>query len=119
MQTCALPVSEVLAPFTAFRAHPVGLVIMATFPAAATGMVNGVFNYWSGGTAGLHLFFGLHAFIFLYNLLGYLRHTHVWLSYGPVLIQIVIPPAQHQILPNLDARHCGRRSDNRRVWEGR
>jgi hypothetical protein len=100
--------AEVLTPFTAFRAHPVDLVIMATFPAAATGMVNGIFNYWSGGTAGLHLFFGLHAFIFIYNLVGNLRHTHVWLSYGPVLSQIFISPAQHQIHHSIEERHWGR-----------
>ena len=100
--------AEVLTPFTSFRAHPVDLLVMATCPAAATGLVNGVFNFWSGGEVGLYLFFGLHAFIFLYNLVGNLRHTHVWLSYGPHLSQIFISPAQHQIHHSVEERHWGR-----------
>lgn len=100
--------AEVLTPFTAFRAHPVDLILMATFPSLATGLVNGVFNYWSGGAAGFYLFFGLHAFIFIYNLAGNLRHSHVWLSYGPVLSQIFVSPAQHQIHHSVEERHWGR-----------
>ncbi|MDE0943767.1 MAG: sterol desaturase family protein [Alphaproteobacteria bacterium] len=99
--------AEVLTPFTAFRAHPVDLIVMATFPALTTGLVNGAFNYWSGGAAGYYLFFGLHALVFIYNLVGNLRHSPVWLSYGPVLSQIVISPAQHQIHHSIEERHWG------------
>ena len=100
--------AEVLTPFTAFRAHPVDLVIMATFPAATTGIINGIFNYWTGGSTGLYLFFGLHILIFIYNLVGNLRHTHVWLSYGPFLNLIFISPAQHQIHHSIEQHHWGR-----------
>ncbi len=99
--------AEVLTPFTAFRVHPLDLILMASFPAFTTGVVNGVFNYWSGGAAGFHLFFGLHALIFIYNLIGNLRHSHVWLSYGPVLNRIFISPAQHQIHHSVEERHWG------------
>jgi sterol desaturase/sphingolipid hydroxylase (fatty acid hydroxylase superfamily) len=99
--------AEVLTPFTAYRVHPVDLILMSSFPALATGLVNGAFNYWSGGTAGFYLFFGLHALIFVYNLIGNLRHSHVWLSYGPVLNRIFISPAQHQIHHSVERRHWG------------
>ncbi|MDP7545917.1 MAG: sterol desaturase family protein [Alphaproteobacteria bacterium] len=102
--------AEVLTPFTSFRVHPVDLLLMATFPSLATGLVNGVFNYWSGGAAGLYLFLGLHALIFIYNLVGNLRHSHVWLSYGPVLSHIFVSPAQHQIHHSVEER----KKDN--VW---
>ena len=99
--------AEVLTPFTAFRAHPVDLIVMASFPALTTGLVNGAFNFWSGGTAGYYLFFGLHALVFVYNLVGNLRHSPVWLSYGPVLSKIIISPAQHQIHHSVEERHWG------------
>ncbi len=99
--------AEVLTPFTAYRVHPVDLILMSSFPAFATGLVNGAFNYWSGGAAGFYLFFSLHALIFIYNLIGNLRHSHVWLSFGPVLNQIFISPAQHQIHHSVEERHWG------------
>jgi len=60
------------------------------------------------GAAGLYLFLGLHALIFIYNLVGNLRHSHVWLSYGPVLSHIFVSPAQHQIHHSVEERHWGR-----------
>ncbi len=110
--------AEVLTPFTSFRAHPVDLILMATFPSLLTGLVNGAFNYWSGEAAGLYLFFGLHALIFIYNLAGNLRHSHVWLSYGPVLSQIFVSPAQHQIHHSIEERHWGRNIGfARAIWD--
>ena len=100
--------AEVLTPFTSFRVHPIDLILMASFPAATTGVVDGLFDYWSGGTASNYLFFGLHAFVFVYNLIGNLRHTHVWLSYGPVFSRIFVSPAQHQIHHSVEERHWGR-----------
>ena len=34
-----------------------------------------------------------------------LRHSHIWLSYGPVLSWIFISPAQHQIHHGTDPKH--------------
>jgi len=111
--------AQVLTPFTAFRAHPVDLIVMASFPAATTGMVNGVFNHVSGCTAGLYLFFGLHAGIFVYNLVGNLRHTHIWLGYGPLFSRIFISPAQHQIHHSIEPRHWGRNMGfGLAIWDG-
>jgi sterol desaturase/sphingolipid hydroxylase (fatty acid hydroxylase superfamily) len=41
---------------------------------------------------------GVNLFTFGYYLFGYnLRHSHVWLSYGPAVSRVFISPAQHQI----------------------
>ncbi|HMQ57251.1 MAG TPA: sterol desaturase family protein, partial [Rhizobiaceae bacterium] len=42
----------------------------------------------------------------VFNVLGSnFRHTHIWISYGPVLERILISPAQHQIHHSLEVEH--------------
>jgi len=99
--------AQVLTPFTNFRAHPVDLICMATVPAILTGIASGIYSYTIGRDAAYVTYYGLHIIIFAYNLIGNLRHTHVWLSYGPVLSYVFISPAQHQIHHSTEARHFG------------
>ncbi|MDP6563931.1 MAG: sterol desaturase family protein [Alphaproteobacteria bacterium] len=99
--------AEVLTPFTSYRVHPIDLILMASGPALLTGLVDGLFGHLFGSAAGYYLFYGLHALIFIYNLIGNLRHTHVWLSYGPVFNRIFVSPAQHQIHHSIEPRHWG------------
>jgi sterol desaturase/sphingolipid hydroxylase (fatty acid hydroxylase superfamily) len=100
--------AEVLTPFTNYRAHPVDLLCMATVPAILTGAGAGVVVHAFGTDTAYPTFYGLHLFVFVYNLIGNLRHSHVWLSYGPVLSRVFISPAQHQIHHSTEARHFGR-----------
>lgn len=99
--------AEVLTPFTNYRAHPVDLVCMHTFPALFTGLVDGLFAYASGASAGFYLFYGLHVLVFAYNLVANLRHSPVWLSYGPWLSHYLISPAQHHIHHSTTPKHFG------------
>lgn len=99
--------AEVLTPISNARAHPVDLLCMWTFAHALTGMLLGVFSYLHGGTAGFYTFLGLHIGIFVYNIFGNLRHSHVWLSYGPKLSRVFISPAMHQIHHSVEERHFG------------
>jgi sterol desaturase/sphingolipid hydroxylase (fatty acid hydroxylase superfamily) len=49
---------------------------------------------------------GLNAVIFVYYVMGYpLRHSHVWISYGPTLSRFFISPAQHQIHHSSAEKH--------------
>jgi len=99
--------AEVLTPFTNFRAHPVDLICMATVPTILTGIASGIYAYVIDWDSAYYTYYGLHIFIFAYNLIGNLRHTHVWLSYGPVLSRILISPAQYQIHHSIEPRHFG------------
>jgi predicted lipoprotein len=46
---------------------------------------------------------------FAWTLLGAnLRHSHVWLSYGPRMERILLSPAQHQVHHSVDPRHYDR-----------
>lgn len=97
--------AEVLTPFTNYRAHPIDLVCMATVPALFIGIAAGIFIWLFKTKIGLFTYLGLHVLIFGYNLIGNLRHSHVWLSYGPRLSYLLISPAQHQIHHSVEPRH--------------
>jgi sterol desaturase/sphingolipid hydroxylase (fatty acid hydroxylase superfamily) len=62
---------------------------------------------------------GINVFIVLtHAALGALQHSHVWLSYGPVLEHIVISPAQHQIHHSTDPAHYGKNLGNSlAIWD--
>jgi creatinine amidohydrolase/Fe(II)-dependent formamide hydrolase-like protein/sterol desaturase/sphingolipid hydroxylase (fatty acid hydroxylase superfamily) len=100
--------AERLTPFTNYRIHPVDLAVMAVVPNALTGLVTGVIWYVSGGAVGLYAFFGLHVGVFAYNVIGNLRHWHVWVSFGPVLNRWLLSPVHHQIHHSSDPRHYGK-----------
>ena len=89
--------AEVLTPITSMRAHPIELIWMASIPAITAGLPIGITIYIVGSDPGVVLLGGLHILIFAYSLIGNLRHSHVWLSYGVILNHIFISPAQHQI----------------------
>jgi sterol desaturase/sphingolipid hydroxylase (fatty acid hydroxylase superfamily) len=54
-----------------------------------------------------YTFLGLHVLIFTFNLVGLLRHTHVWLHYGPRLGRWFVSPAHHQLHHSCEAKHLG------------
>ncbi len=50
--------------------------------------------------------FGVTAIRGVFNITGAaLRHSNIWLSYGPILSRIIISPAQHQIHHSTDEKH--------------
>lgn len=100
--------AERLTPFTNYRIHPVELVVMAVVPNALIGLVSGIAWYASGGEVGVYTFFGLHVGVFAYNVIGNLRHWHVWVSFGPALNRWLLSPVHHQIHHSRDPRHYGK-----------
>src|SRR5262249_10844630 len=52
-------------------------------------------------------FLGINLFFFACNLLGNLRHWHVWISFGRRLGHLFISPAHHQIHHSADPHHWG------------
>jgi sterol desaturase/sphingolipid hydroxylase (fatty acid hydroxylase superfamily) len=48
----------------------------------------------------------VNAGYFLFNAMGAnLRHSHIWLSYGPVLEHVLISPAQHHVHHSMNPKH--------------
>jgi len=63
-------------------------------------------------------FLGTHAIIWASNLVGNLRHWHVWLSYGPTLNRWLISPAHHQLHHSCEERHMGcNRGFELAIWD--
>ncbi len=98
--------AEVLTPVTAFRSHP--LSGMASWPIRATliGGFQGLVLYHFLGQPPLVTILGLNIVETAFHVLGSnLRHTHVWVSFGPFWSHIFMSPAQHQIHHSADPKH--------------
>lgn len=98
--------AEVLTPLTLYRVHPLEGFVMALRGALTLGLVTGAFIWlFPGRVRGYHVL-GVDVIGFVFALLGAnLRHSQVWLSYGPVLERLFISPAQHQIHHSVDRDH--------------
>jgi sterol desaturase/sphingolipid hydroxylase (fatty acid hydroxylase superfamily) len=98
--------AEALTPLTDYRAHPLEILSYGTAKGIGVGAAQGVFNYLAGGQVHVYSILGLNALIFLYYTMGYsLRHSHVWISYGPFFSRLFISPAQHQIHHSKAEKH--------------
>ena len=97
--------AEVLTPLTSFRLHPVDLLLMSVTPGIFTGLVGGVAILATGGAVTPWQFLGMHAGVAGYHLISNLRHTHVWISFGPRISRFLISPAQHQIHHSASEEH--------------
>jgi len=97
--------AETLTPLTFARKHPVYDLVRALANALLVGPAQGlVFAMF--GKVSLPLILGVNAAYAIFHWTGSnLRHSHVWLSYGPFLSRILISPAQHQIHHSLAPRH--------------
>jgi sterol desaturase/sphingolipid hydroxylase (fatty acid hydroxylase superfamily) len=101
--------AEVMTPITVFRRHPVDDLFGRVVTGIVTGLVLGVALGISVGKVPIAMLGGLNASFYLFNLVGAnLRHSHIWLSYGPVLEHVFISPAQHQVHHSCDPRHHNR-----------
>jgi sterol desaturase/sphingolipid hydroxylase (fatty acid hydroxylase superfamily) len=110
--------AQVLTPITTFRAHPIDLLVMAWVPALTTGIVAWAFNRFAGTAVSFHTFLGVHALMWGFNLIGNLRHSPVWLSYGPSAGKWLISPAHHQLHHSYEPRHYGcNRGFELAIWD--
>jgi len=98
--------AEVLTPVTVYRVHPIEDLLNGIV-GALVGAIIGIF--YTGAfdrEAGVTTFFGVNVIVLAFFLFGnVLRHSHVWLSYGPFLSRVFISPAQHQIHHSSAQKH--------------
>ncbi|WP_137823817.1 sterol desaturase family protein [Pseudomonas sp. D(2018)] len=111
--------APVLVPATASRVHFVEKIVEKLTTADCLGFYSGVFWYACGGEISRYTLFGMTYLVFIFNgLAANLRHSHVWLSFGPVIELVLNSPAQHQI-HHIDApRHFNRNfGTNLSLWD--
>ena len=99
--------AEVLTPITSTRFHPIDLYILNTGRGIGAVIATGIFYYLGAGEVTLFMVFGAHVAVTAYRAFGNLRHSHVWVSYGP-LNHILVSPAMHQIHHSKLDRHIDR-----------
>lgn len=97
--------APVLVPATASRVHFLEKVLGKLASAVCLGAYAGAFWYACGGEISRYTLFGVTYLVFICNALAAnLRHSHVWLSFGPRVEHVLNSPAQHQI-HHSDAPH--------------
>lgn len=98
--------AEVLTPFTVYRKHPVYNLLSRVTNIAIIGPFQGLLAFLLVVPADPLTLFGANAVFSIFHLLGSnLRHSHVWLSFGPLLNRLVVSPALHQIHHSKAPRH--------------
>jgi sterol desaturase/sphingolipid hydroxylase (fatty acid hydroxylase superfamily) len=97
--------AEILTPATAYRNHPVDVIVRDVMISIPVGLVNGIFGYTYDGPVRAITILNVSCVVFIYNLTANLRHSHVWLGYGWNTSHILSSPAQHHIHHSCEARH--------------
>jgi len=111
--------AEVLTPITDYRAHPIEYFLYSAAQVIMAQLVTGVYVVLNHENAHFMTMFGINVFAFLFYSCAYqLRHSHIWLSYGPILSYVFISPAQHQIHHSIDRRHLNKNFGNTfAIWD--
>ncbi|MCY4014014.1 MAG: sterol desaturase family protein [Gammaproteobacteria bacterium] len=89
--------ARTLTPLTLFRQHPVEQALYFARGTVVFGVVSGFFIWLFGRHLTTFDILGVDLLGFLFNMAAAnLRHSHVWLSFGP-LERWFVSPAQHQL----------------------
>lgn len=98
--------AEVMTPLTVYRMHPVDDALTFIVGGVLTGCTDALVRVYIDPGFPVASLYGLTVFTFLFYLCGYnLRHSHVWVSWGPIVSRIFISPAQHQIHHSQARKH--------------
>src|SRR5690606_23613656 len=106
-------------PLSLLRTHPVNGLLNLSRSGAAILLTSGLFLYIFPEDISVLTIFGVNAGRVLFNMLGaHLRHSHIWLGFGPVLSRLFISPAMHQIHHSSAPRHFNRNYGSQfAVWD--
>lgn len=111
--------APVLVPLTASRVHFVEEIVEKLATTASLGIFIGIFWYLCGREISRYTLFGVTYLVFIFNALASnLRHSHVWLSFGPLFEHVINSPAQHQIHHSDAPRHMNKNfATNLSLWD--
>lgn len=98
--------AEVMTPMTVFRKHPIYDLFSSIFRGLILGVVQGVLLSLFVSEMNVTLLLGVNVFYLAFNAVAAnLRHSHVWVSFGPILEHVFISPSQHQIHHSIEQKH--------------
>lgn len=98
--------AQVLTPLTTYRQHPLGILVSASIQTVISGLILGLLIGVFDPAASIATIAGTNAFVVGVNLtVANFHHTHIWISFGPILERLVISPAQHQVHHSTNPAH--------------
>lgn len=98
--------AEVMTPLTLYRMHPFDFWLNMVFRGFGLSIAAVVFTYFFPGKATVLMVANVNILVFLTNFFGAnLRHSHVWISFGPWVEHFFLSPAQHQIHHSDNPKH--------------
>jgi sterol desaturase/sphingolipid hydroxylase (fatty acid hydroxylase superfamily) len=97
--------AEVLNPMTVYRAHPVDLIFENAIFVFSMSIVIGVLSYFSVDNLSVYFLAKIKVAIYIFNLSGNFRHSHVWIPFGSFWSKIFMSPAQHLIHHSIAPEH--------------
>ncbi|WP_411341740.1 sterol desaturase family protein [Sphingopyxis sp. J-6] len=101
--------AETLTPLTYMRAHPVYYLVQQVLMAALIGGVQALAIVVLVGKIEAWVYLAGSLVSTAYFIAGaHLRHSHIWLSYGPLVEHVLISPAQHQVHHSTAPQHRDR-----------
>lgn len=101
--------AEVMTPITAYRQHPLGILVNASMQTAIMGVVLGLLVGSLNPDASLSEIAGVNAFnVVAIMMLSNFHHSHIWIRYWAPLERVFISPAMHQIHHSTNPIHFNR-----------
>ncbi len=98
--------AEVMTPITAYRAHPMEIFVFAILQAPVVGLAVVFYQNISAHDLEVTAIFGISIVSFMYGLSGvHLQHSHLPISYGPLMNRLIVSPILHQVHHGIDLRH--------------
>jgi sterol desaturase/sphingolipid hydroxylase (fatty acid hydroxylase superfamily) len=98
--------AEVMTPITAYRMHPVEIILNFNLTAAVSGVVFALFQYLTANTGEVYYIVGVDVVTFAFLLFGFsLRHSHVPMAYPHGISHIFVSPWMHQVHHSCEKRH--------------
>jgi sterol desaturase/sphingolipid hydroxylase (fatty acid hydroxylase superfamily) len=97
--------AEVLTPLTRWRFHPAEVVFELSFKGPFAGVISGSVLHLFGMNVGVEATTLVAAMSIAFEASFFFRHSHVWVSYGPVASRILCSPCMHHVHHSIDPRH--------------
>ena len=111
--------ATVMVPPTASRIHFFEKLCENLLKGSCFALYAGVIFWFCGNKVNNYTLFGIGYLSFIFNVLAAnLRHTHIWLSFGPIIERVINSPAQHQIHHSRNPAHFNRNfGTNLSLWD--
>lgn len=101
--------AEVMTPLTAYRMHPVEVILNLNLTGIVAGVTFAIFQYLTANSVTMFLVAGVDIISFLFYVIGFnLRHSHIPMAYPRVLSFLFVSPWMHQVHHSLEKRHLDR-----------